>query len=186
MKNIFTILSGIGIEIPEEKKTDFETAFNENYKTVSELEKVRTARDNYKTQLETAQTALKEFEGVDVKDLQGRIDTLNKDLQNKETEYQNKIADMEFNAVLESAITKSGAKNPKAVRGLLNIDTLKASKNQAEDITKALEDIKNADGYMFGDDTNGGAWGEHHNSSSAHTTGVEEAFYKQNPELKTN
>lgn len=149
MKNIFTILSGIGIEIPEEKKTDFETAFNENYKTVSELEKVRTARDNYKTQLETAQTALKEFEGVDVKDLQGKIDTLNKDLQNKETEYQNKIADMEFNAVLESAITKSGAKNPKAVRGLLDLDTLKASKNQADDITKALETVKSENDYMF-------------------------------------
>ena len=111
--------------------------------------KLEAERDNYKTQLETAQTALKEFEGVDVKDLQGRIDTLNKDLQNKETEYQNKIADMEFNAVLESAITKSGAKNPKAVRGLLDLDTLKSSKNQADDITKALETVKSENDYMF-------------------------------------
>ena len=64
-------------------------------------------------------------------------------------EYQNKIADMEFNAVLESAITKSGAKNPKAVRGLLDLDTLKASKNQADDITKALETVKSENDYMF-------------------------------------
>ena len=152
MKNIFTILSGIGIEIPEEKKSEFETAFNENYKTVSELEKVRTARDNYKTQLETAQTALKEFEGVDVKDLQGRIETLNKDLQTKETEYQNKIADMEFTSVIDSAISKSGAKNAKAVKALLDLDTLKTSKNQAEDITKALDEIKKDNDYMFTSD----------------------------------
>ena len=30
-----------------------------NYKTVAEVEKITTARDNYKSQLETAQTALK-------------------------------------------------------------------------------------------------------------------------------
>ena len=52
MKNIYTILEGIGVSIPEDKKTDFDTAFNENYKTVAELEKVRNARDNYKDQLE--------------------------------------------------------------------------------------------------------------------------------------
>lgn len=149
MKNIFTILSGIGIEIPEEKKTEFETAFNENYKTVSEMEKVRTARDNYKTQLETAQNALKEFEGVDVKDLQDKIKTLNADLEKKDTEYQNKIADMEFNSILDSAITKSGARNAKAVRGLLDLDSLKSSKNQTEDIQKAIEVIKSENDFMF-------------------------------------
>lgn len=149
MKNIFDILSGLGVTIPEEKKTEFETAFNENYKTVSEVEKLRTARDNYKSQLETAQNALKEFDGVNVKDLQGKIDTLNNDLKNKETEYQNKIAEMEFNSVLDRAISKSGAKNAKAIKALLDLDTLKASKNQAEDITKALETVKSENDFMF-------------------------------------
>lgn len=35
MKNIFDILSGFSITVPEEKKTEFETAFNDNYKTVA-------------------------------------------------------------------------------------------------------------------------------------------------------
>ena len=37
MKNIYTILETIGIQIPADKKSDFDTAFNENYKTISEV-----------------------------------------------------------------------------------------------------------------------------------------------------
>jgi hypothetical protein len=59
MKNIHTLLSEICITVPEEKKADFDKAVLANYKTVAEVEKITTARDNYKTQLETAQTALK-------------------------------------------------------------------------------------------------------------------------------
>lgn len=116
----------------------------ENARKKSEAE-----RDNYKNQLETAQKALKEFEGIDVKDLQEKVKNLNTDLANKENEYQQKIADMEFNSVLDGAISKSGAKNSKAVRALLDLESLKTSKNQAEDITKALETIKSENDYMF-------------------------------------
>lgn len=152
MKNIYEILTEIGVEIPEDKKSTFDEAIKANYKTVAEVEKITTSRDNYKSQLETAQNALKEFEGVDVKELQGKIETLNNDLQKKETEYQNKIADMEFNSVLDGAITKSGAKNAKAVKALLDLETLKNSKNQAEDITKALETVKSENDFMFKSD----------------------------------
>lgn len=119
----------------------------------SDLEKTKAKleaeRDNYKSQLETAQNALKEFDGIDVKDLQGKINTLTNDLSEKEKEYQQRIADMEFNSVLDGAISSSGAKNAKAVKALLDIDSLKASKNQADDIKQALETVKTENDYMF-------------------------------------
>lgn len=59
---------------------------------------------------------------------------------------------MEFNAVLDGAISKSGARNATAVKALLDLDSLKTSKNQADDITKALESVKSENGYMFGSD----------------------------------
>ena len=114
--------------------------------------KLEIERDKYKDQLETAQNSLKEFEGVDVNELQSKIKTLTSDLETKDTEYQQKIADMEFNSVLDGAISKSGAKNTKAVKALLDLDTLKTSKNQAEDITKALDEIKKDNDYMFTSD----------------------------------
>lgn len=91
MKNIHTLLSEIGITIPDEKKAEFDKAVLANYKTFAEVEKITTARDNYKSQLETAQTALKEFEGVDVENLKSEIAKLNISLKDKETEYQTKI-----------------------------------------------------------------------------------------------
>ena len=50
MKNLTTILTELGIEVPEEKKSELEKQLGENYKPVSEVEKVRAARDNYKAQ----------------------------------------------------------------------------------------------------------------------------------------
>ena len=100
----------------------------------SDIEKARskaeTERDNYRSQLETAQDALKEFEGVDVKDLQGKIQQLNDTLSQKETEYQAKIADMEFDAKLSELLKQSGVKNAKA----------------------AVDACKEENGYLFGSD----------------------------------
>lgn len=149
MKNIHDILKSVGIEIPADKTADFDKAVQENYTPVIEVDQIISARDNYKSQLETAQNALKEFDGVDVKEMNEKIKTLNETLQKKDTEYQQKIADMEFNSVLDGAITKSGAKNAKAVKALLDLDALKASKNQADDISKALETVKSENDYMF-------------------------------------
>lgn len=89
MKNIFEILAALGIAIPEEKKQDITKQVAENYKTVAEFERVKSRleveRDNYKNSLETAQTALKKFEGVNVEELKGEIEKLNGDLAAKET-----------------------------------------------------------------------------------------------------
>lgn len=152
MKNIHEILKEIGIEIPEDKKASFDAAVNENYKTVAEAEKLRTARDTYKTQLDEVNGKLKEFEGVDVNALKGEITKLQGDIAAKETEYQQKLDDMDFNTELESAIVASGAKNPKAVRALLDIDALKASKNRGADIKSALDKTKTDNDYLFKSD----------------------------------
>lgn len=111
--------------------------------------KSEAERDNYKSQLETAQTALKDFEGIDVKDLQSKIKQLTEDISAKETQYQERIADMEFNSVLDGEISASGARNAKALKALLDVDTLKASKNQADDIKKAIEAVKAENDFLF-------------------------------------
>ena len=115
----------------------------------NDIKKIAVERDGCKEQLETAQTALKEFEGADVKELNGKIKQLTDDLAAKDTEYQTKIADMEFNSVLDSAIAGVKAKNSKAVKALLDLEALKSSKNQSEDIKSALEKVKSENDYLF-------------------------------------
>jgi len=51
---------------------------------------------------------------------------------------------------LSQAIKEAGGRNEKAVMALLDVETLKASKDQTEDIKKALETAKESDAYLFG------------------------------------
>ncbi len=102
MKNIHDILKELGIEIPADKKAEFDAAVNENYKTVAEADKLRTARDTYKAQLDEVSGKLKEFEGVDVNALKGEITKLQNDLAAKDSEYQQKLADMAKKAILNA------------------------------------------------------------------------------------
>lgn len=106
-------------------------------------------RDGLKSQLDETLTKLKTFDGVDVEKLKGEVNSLKADLEAKDTDYQQRIADMEFNSLLDAAIGTAKGRNPKALRGLLDVDTLKASKNQTEDIKTALEALKESDGYLF-------------------------------------
>ena len=92
MKNIHEILKSVGFEIPADKKADFDKAVLENYKTVAEAEKLRTARDNYKSQLDTATEQLKSFEGVNVEELQGKITTLNQQLSTQKAAKAGTVA----------------------------------------------------------------------------------------------
>lgn len=150
MKNIYEILADFGLEVPSDKKTDFDKAWKENYRTKAEYDNAVTKRDEYKTSLDSVNEKLKEFDGVNVEDLKGQITKLQDDLKAKDEEYAAKEADRVFNDTLAEAIKTAGGRNPKAVMALLDIDTLKASKNQSEDIKKALEGAKESDAYLFG------------------------------------
>lgn len=150
MKNIYDILKDFGLEIPEEKKADFDKLWKENYRTKSEYDNAVTKRDEYKSSLDTVNGKLKEFEGVDVADLKNQIAKFQADLKAKDDEYAAREADRIFNDTLKEAIKNAGGRNDKAVMALLDIDALKASKDQTEDIKKALDAAKESDAYLFG------------------------------------
>ena len=85
-------LEGLGLE-----KSIIDKILNENGTDIEKAkERLETERDNYKSQLETAQTALKKFEGVNVEELKGEIEKLNGDLAAKKTEYQRLIASLDL------------------------------------------------------------------------------------------
>ena len=151
MKNIYEILKDFELEVPEDKKADFDKAWKENYRTKADYDKVAGQRDEYKTSLDTVNEKLKEFEGVDVNDLKGQITTLQEDLKKKDDEYAAKEAERIFNDALDKAIMAAGGRNAKAIRGLLDINVLKESKDQTEDIKKALDGIRESDAYLFGE-----------------------------------
>lgn len=153
MKNIYEILAAFGLTVPEDKKADFDKELNANYKTAAEVERKDARITTLQEQLNTATEGLKAFEGVDVNDLKGQISKLQGDLAQKDADYQQQIADMEFDSMLSGAVSAAKGKNAKAIRALLDVETLKGSKNQAEDVKSALEALKKDNGYLFDSET---------------------------------
>ena len=140
--------------------------------------------DNLTTQLQTAQDGLKAFEGVDVAQLQSQITQLQSDIRAQADAFA-------FDALLDGAIRDAKGRNVKAIRSLLDVDALKASKNQKTDIEAALAQCRadNAWGFEPADGTGVSAAGM--NSGAAHGTGgspdqdgVTAHFMAMNPGLK--
>lgn len=121
----------------------------ENGRDIEAAKKPYADYDSIKQQLATATEGLKAFEGVNVQDLQGQIATLQGKLDTQKAEHEAKLADMAFDGVLKDAITAAKGRNAKAIQALLDVDKLKASKDQTTDIKAALEALKKDSGYLF-------------------------------------
>lgn len=152
MKNIYEILKEFGFEISEDKKAEFDKLWKENYRTKAEYDNAVAKRDEYKGSLDTVNEKLKEFNGVDVNDLKGQITKLQGDLKAKDDEYAAKEAERAFTESVKSAIKSAGGRNDKAIMALLDLDSLRESKDQSTDIKKALDAAKESDAYLFGAD----------------------------------
>lgn len=160
MKNIFEIMKEYGLEVPEDKKTDFEKAVLENYKTVKDyekqVEKLNEANETIKandTAMKDLEEKLKDFKDVDVAGLNETIENLKKDNTRIENEYKDKMAQRDFNDLIRDAITSGHGKNAKAITALLDTDTLMQSKNQKEDIAAAIKTLTEAEDskMLFGE-----------------------------------
>ena len=81
MKDIYAILNGVGIEVPEDKKATLDKEWKENYRTVAEFEKATAKRDEYKASLDEVEGKLKAFDGVNLEEYKTQIDTLTKGLE---------------------------------------------------------------------------------------------------------
>ena len=121
----------------------------ENTRDVEAAVKPFADYESIKKQLATATEGLEAFKGVDVKDLQGQITTLQGKLDTQAREHAAQLADLAFDGVLKDAITAARGRNDKAIRALLDVEALKASKDQTADIKKALDKLKEDSGYLF-------------------------------------
>lgn len=113
-------------------KKDLETAQND---LDSEKEKTSTQA----TTIRDLKKDLEEFKDADVSGMKQKIADLEKDIQTKDETHQKEIADRDFNDILKESIATAKGRNATAITACLDVNTLKASKNQKEDIAAALK-----------------------------------------------
>lgn len=153
MKNFETILTESGIELTEDQKTTITKVMAENYKPIADWQKQVDKVTSLTDQLNTTKEAMKKFDNVDPEALKNEIVALNQKLSDKDSEYQAQIADRDFQDMLKESIATAKGKNAKAITALLDVETLKASKNQKEDIAAALKGLAEAEDskMLFGE-----------------------------------
>lgn len=120
-------------------RADFNTK-NETLKTVQE-------------QLTQANETIAGFKDLDIDSIKKSAEEWKQKAEQAEKDAAEKIAAIQFDNMLNTAITSAKGKNTKAIAALLDVDALKASKNQETDIKAALEAVKENNSYMFDDDT---------------------------------
>lgn len=154
MKNIETILKDAGLEVTAEQLAAIDKEVKENYKTVTDYEKQKDKLTASEDKVKTLTESLDKFKDVDADKLNSEIAELKKQLDEKDKSYASQIADRDFDDIVKDAIAEAKGKNPKAIKALLDVDTLKASKNQKADVVAAIKKLTEAEDskMLFGED----------------------------------
>ena len=145
-------------------------------------EQFKTQFENTQAQLKTAQDGLAKFDGKKTPDeYEAELTKLRGDIQAQTNGFA-------FDSTLNTAIMGKKGRSVKAVRALLDLDALKGSKDRSADIDKALDDAAKANPWAFGEDGAAGvavvSTGAEHGAPPANeSNGVEAAFKSLNPEL---
>ena len=117
-----------------------------------DIKREKDRADSYKSQLDTATQTLKGFEGVNVDELKSQISKLTADLENSQKKHAEEMAQRDFNELLGRYAKEYKARDIKSVMPFLDVEALRKSQNQNEDLKAAFEAVRKENGYLFEDE----------------------------------
>lgn len=157
MKNIIDICKDFGIEIPAEKHADFLKAVNGEYKTIAEHGKVLDKLSAATKRAETAEEALKGFEGIDPAKINDQLAEANKKVKEAQEAAQKQIEERDFNDALKGELDglkfSSGAAR-KAVEAEIRAAGLKIKNGKILGLSDLIDQMKKEDASAFVDEKN--------------------------------
>jgi hypothetical protein len=183
-------LTDLGLETEQVNKI-----MAEHGKTVNSLkdeaDKAKEDADELKGQLSDRS---KRAEGNE--DLQEQIKKLQDENKKVKDDYEQKLTEKTFDYSLDKALADAKAKNPKAVKALLNKEAIKLDGDKLLGLEEQLKSIQESDGYLFGESEPAGLKGRqaHPPGQKPPSTVTKEQFnqmgyiernqlYSDNPEL---
>ena len=155
MKNIIDICKDFGVEIPADKHADFLKVVNGEYKTIAEHGKVLDKLNAATKRAETAEEALKGFDGIDPAKVTEQLAEANRKVKEAQEEAQKQIAERDFNDALKAeleSIQFTSAAARKAVEAEIRGAGLKLKDGKILGITDLIDQIKKSDASAFVDE----------------------------------
>ncbi|PRR84751.1 phage scaffolding protein [Clostridium luticellarii] len=155
MPKLSEILGDTYKSIPEDiqkKYKDIDLVDSSEYVSNDTYNQTKKERDDYKKTVGDRDKQIKDLEPLakDNEDLKTKLtdlQTKNKeDLDKQEAEYKKQV----FNIALESKLATVGAKNPRVLKGLLDLDKLTLDDNgNFIGLKEQVDAIKKSDDYLF-------------------------------------
>ncbi len=141
-------------------------------------------------QLTTANKQIEDFRDLNVEEIQKKVEDYKKDYEALEVKAKQDLDSVKFEHTLELALKDAKAKNVKAVKALLDTDSLKESKNREEDIKAAIKATSEENDYLFEDIKPPGTGGSMGNTGNKNKTTItkdqfDQMGYKERIELKS-
>lgn len=117
----------------------------------SKLATAQTEIDGLKKQLTEAGTTIEGFKKLDIEGVKKSADEWKTKAEQAQADAQKQIAQLRFDNALDGALTGAKAKNAKAVKALLNAETLKLNEADGSIIglKEQLEKIQSENDYLF-------------------------------------
>lgn len=144
-------LKGLGLEDDAIEKIMAEHGRTLN-DTKNQLDTVTTERDDLKSQLSERDEQLEELKKVDADGLQAKIDELQEANETTKNEYEEKLQQQAFEHKLHNTLKESGVRNAKAVKALLDIESIKLDGEDLLGLDDQLKALQESDGYLFESD----------------------------------
>lgn len=174
-----------------EKLSKNETTVDEVLKALDESDKEKVPRSRLNDKIAEVKELEKQLKDRDTqledlsKKAAGNEDLIKQinDLQdaNKQTaaDYQAKLDKQAFDFSLEKALADAKAKNPKAVKALLNAEAIKLDGDKLLGLEEQLKALQESDSYLFGADENPSLRGRKPNDDPTPPAGVKNPWSKE-------
>ena len=117
-----------------------------DYAPKADLEAANTAKSEAEAALAAANDKYKD---VDIDALRADAEKYKAEAAQARKDADERVAAVQFDGKLDAAITAAHGRSAKAIRALLDVDTLKGSDKQDEAITAALAALQKDSGYLF-------------------------------------
>lgn len=150
--SLFELLAKHGIEVPEEKKQGLETEFSESYREAQEFKELNTELEGVKGQLSQANEQIAGFKELDIEGVKQKAAEWEQKYNQAAENSAREIEQLKFDFALDRELTKAQARNPKAVKALLDRDALKYDKGKIIGLEEQLETLKKKEdsAFLFG------------------------------------
>ena len=133
----------------EEIDNKIAAEINKGFVAKADYDAAKDAQRTAAEALAEANKALAEYKDTDIDGLRKSAEEWQAKAEQAEKDADARVAAVQFDAKLDSAIAAAHGRSGKAIRALLDLDALRGSEDPDKDIPAALADLQKDSGYMF-------------------------------------